>query len=116
MSTYEVPEPILNSPFDEPQEHWNIIEGELPERLPGRRSAVYFYRDPKASPERYLGREAGITIEMKLVNRIRERVNEWRVSGYPGVTRTTLELLEWWRREGREQRLFFAQLEAAETI
>ena len=41
---------------------------------------------------------------------------EWRAAGYPGVTRTTLELLHYWRRDGRQQRLFFAQLEAAETI
>ena len=116
MSSYEVPEPIINGPFDEPKVHWNIIEGELPELKPGRRPAVYFYRDPKAPPERYEGREAGLAIEMKLVNRVRERVAEWRTAGYPGVTRTTLELLEWWRRDGREQRLFFAQLEAAETI
>ena len=116
MSSYEVPEPILNSPFEEPAEHWNIIEGEEPERLPGRRPSVYFYRDPKAPPEKYHGREAGIAIEMKLVNRIRERVKAWRESDYPGVTRTTLELLRWWRRDGREKRLFFAQLEAAETI
>lgn len=116
MSSYEVPEPILNSPFEVPAEHWNIIEGEEPERLPGRRPSVYFYRDPKASPEKYHGREAGIAIEMKLVNRIRERVQAWRSQDYPGVTRTTLELLRWWRREGREKRLFFAQLEAAETI
>lgn len=116
MNAYEVPEPIINSPFEEPQEHWNIIEGELPERRAGRRPAMYFYRDPKAPSERYQGREAGIAIEMKLVNRIRERVKEWCRAGYPGVTRTTLELLEWWRRDGREQRLFFAQLEAVETI
>ena len=116
MSSYEVPEPIINGPFDEPNVHWNIIEGELPELKPGRRPAVYFYRDPKAPLERYEGREAGLAIEMKLVNRVRERVAEWRAASYPGVTRTTLELLEWWRRDGREQRLFFAQLEAAETI
>ncbi|TKB72871.1 MAG: type III restriction endonuclease subunit R [Nitrospira sp.] len=41
---------------------------------------------------------------------------KWRLDGYPGVTRTTHELLQWWRRDGREQRLFFAQLDAAETI
>ena len=34
----------------------------------------------------------------------------------PGVTRTTLELLQWWRREGREKRLFYAQMEAVETV
>ena len=36
--------------------------------------------------------------------------------GYPGVTRTTLDLIKWWMREGREKRLFFAQIEAALTI
>ena len=50
MSGYEVPNPILNSPFHEPAEHWNIVEGEEPQRLPGRRPAMYFYRDPTPSP------------------------------------------------------------------
>ena len=118
MRNYEVPEPILNSPFAEPEAHWQIIEGEEPQRLPGRRPAMYYYRDPKATPEKYNGNGAGIAIELKLVNRIRERVKEWRREGYPGVTRTTFELLQWWRRDGRDERhrLFFAQLEAAETV
>lgn len=116
MSGYEVPEPILNSPFDEPTEHWHIVEGEQPERRPGRRPAMYFYRDPKAKPDTEAGRVVGTAIELKLVNRIRAQVKKWRQEGYPGVTRTTLELLQWWRREGRAQRLFFAQLDAAETI
>ena len=50
------------------------------------------------------------------MNLIRERLDKWRAEGYPGVTRTTLELLQWWNRDGRNQRLFFAQREAAETI
>ncbi len=53
------------------------------------------------------------------MNRIRNRLDEWRklaLKGEGGVTRTTMELLNYWRREGREMRLFFAQLEAAETI
>ena len=37
MSNFEVSEPILNSPYDEPAEHWYIEEGEEPKRLPGRR-------------------------------------------------------------------------------
>ena len=56
---------------------------------------------------------------MKLVNRIRAKLNEWRplaLRGEGGVTRTTMELMRYWRREGRKHRLFFAQLEAAETI
>lgn len=48
MSAYEVPQPILNSPFEKPQEHWHSVEGETPFRKPGRRPAMYFYRDPKA--------------------------------------------------------------------
>lgn len=116
MSGYEVPEPILNSPFDEPTEHWHIAEGEQPERRPDRRPAMYFYRDPKAKPDTEAGRVVGTAIELKLVNRIRAQVKKWRLEGYPGVTRTTLELLHWWRRDGRAQRLFFAQLDAAETI
>ncbi len=116
MSAYEVTEPILNSPFDEPKEHWHIIEGETPERRPGRRPAMYFYRDPKAKPEKEYGNVVGTAIELKLVNRIRDQVKKWREQNYPGVTRTTLELLQWWRRDGREHRLFFAQLEAVETI
>jgi type III restriction enzyme len=116
MSSYEVPEPILNSPFEEPREHWHIVEGETPQKRPGRRPAMYFYRDPKAAQGKYVGSEAGTAIELKLVNRIREQVAAWRGQQYPGVSRTTLELLEWWRREGREKRLFYAQVEAAETI
>lgn len=116
MTNYEVPEPILNSPFDEPILHWHIQEGETPRQLPGRRPAMYFYRDPKAKPDTHGGSNRGIAIELKVVNRIRERVKAWREQGYPGVTRTTLELLQWWSRDGREKRLFFAQREAAETI
>ena len=114
MSSYEVPQPILNSPFDPPAEHWHIVEGEPPERRPGRRKAVYFYRDPKARDAS--GQVTGVAVEMELVDLIRERVDAWRAAGYPGVTRTTLELLQWWTRDGRDPGLFFAQREAAETI
>src|SRR6266581_1219142 len=116
MSSYEVPEPILNSPFEEPLEHWHISEGELPKKMPGRRPAMYFYKAPATSSETEAGEEIGIAIELKLVNRIRQRLKEWRDQGWPSVTRTTLELLQYWYRDGRERRLFFAQLEAAETI
>nr|MBA2633454.1 DEAD/DEAH box helicase family protein [Chloroflexota bacterium] len=39
----------------------------------------------------------------------------WREAGYPGATRTTLDLLRHWTRPDRDRRLFFCQLEAAET-
>jgi type III restriction enzyme len=118
VSEFEVPEPILNSPFEEPREHWRIRAGELPVRATGRRPAAYFYRPPGAVDEESSA-GPGTEIELRLVNRIRERVAAWRDATpepYPGVSRPTLELLRYWRREGRERRLFFAQLEAAETV
>ncbi|MBX6370276.1 MAG: DEAD/DEAH box helicase family protein [Rhodospirillales bacterium] len=115
-SSFEVAEPILCSPFEEPSEHWHLEEGRQPERRPGRRPAGYFYRDPAAPPPEAGGTVRGEWVELSLVNRIRERLAEWRAQGYPGVTRTTLELLRYWRRDGRATRLFFAQLEAAETV
>jgi type III restriction enzyme len=113
MADFEVPQAIICSPFEEPTHHWLITEGAAPEKQPGRRPAMYFYPDQKtedgAAPR-------GTAIELALVNAIRTRLKEWRQSGYPGVTATTLELLQYWRRDGRAFRPFFAQLEAAETI
>ena len=117
MNAHEVPEPILNSPFEEPEAHWWITEHDPPERRAGRRAAMYFYRRPGREPSQDEG--IGTAIELKLVNRIRAKLAEWRplaLRGEGGVTRTTMELLRYWRREGRRHPLFFAQIEAAETI
>jgi len=114
MSDFEVPEPIISSPYEEPAEHWHIVEGEAPVRRGGRRPAVYFYSPPTAPNEGEA--TAGTAIELKLVNLIRARVKAWRDEGWLGATGTTGELLQYWRREGRQHRLFFAQLEAADTI
>ena len=116
MSGFEVPDPILNSPFAEPKEHWRIVEGEAPQKLTGRRPASYFFRPANRREDAEAQAGAGTEIELKLVNRIRERVAAWRAADYPGASRTTLDLLRYWRRDGRNQRLFFAQLEAAEAI
>jgi type III restriction enzyme len=116
MTEFEVPEPILNSPFEEPREYWILEEGRSAEKGQGRRPSAYFYRPPSADGER----TAGTRISLELVNLVRERVKAWRHNPgepWPGVSRTTRELLEYWRRDGRGlRRLFFAQLEAAEAI
>lgn len=116
MSDYEVPEPILNSPYEAPAMYWHIEEGKTPERREGRRPAGYFYRDPHISARDTEHEARGHWVPLELVNHVRDRVKDWHDQGYPGVTRTTLELLKYWQRDGREHRLFFAQLEAAETI
>ena len=118
MNPHEVSEPILNAPFDEPREHWWITEHDPPERRPGRRPAMYFYRRPGGEPS-LEQQGTGTAIELKLVNRIRAKLADWRplaLRGEGGVTRTTMELLRYWRHDGRKHRLFFAQIEAAETI
>ncbi|MEA5536844.1 BPTD_3080 family restriction endonuclease [Crocosphaera sp. XPORK-15E] len=121
--SYEVNEPILNSPFNEPSQYWFIREGYHPELKKGRRPAIV-YPPREGNIEWELGQvlkpsppdEFSPGYEMTLVNRIRKEVKDWREQHYPGVTRTTLELLEYWSREGRQHRLFFAQKEAVETI
>jgi type III restriction enzyme len=101
--------------FIEPAEYWNLREGEPPERLPGRRQAGYYYRDPRAGVQGAAG-SRGVWRDMPLVNTIRGRVKEWQQAGRPGVTRITAELLAWWERAGRVPRLFYAQKEAVKTI
>lgn len=80
MSNFEVPSPILRSPDEEPKEHGWILEGHPTERRPGRRSALYFYREPARDADQ----RGGLASEMKLVNRIRETVKPWRGSGCAG--------------------------------
>ncbi len=109
---HEVPNPIINSPFAEPARHYVIKPGEPARLEDGRRPAMYYYRPPHAAP----GDVVGEAVDLPLVNDLRARVKAWRQAGYPGVTRTTDELLRYWRRPERERKLFFCQLEAAETI
>jgi type III restriction enzyme len=115
MENFEVATPILNTPFDEPAEYWLMEEGKPPVRMQGRRPGGYYYRRPNAPDE---GEHAarGEWRELELVNLIRARMAEWRAAGRPGITRTTRELIEYWTREGRHRRLFFAQREAVEAI
>ncbi len=53
---------------------------------------------------------------LKLVNLIRVRLAQWQTDGRPGATRVTRELIEWWRRDGRQQRLFFASSRRREML
>ena len=108
MKTPEDQPVIINSPYEEPAKHWRVPEHEPAELIAGRRRAVY-----------RAGKDGGEETELELVNRLRPLVQKWRAEamrGEGGVSRITMELLNYWRREGRKQPLFFAQLEAAETI
>jgi len=127
----EVESPIINSPFYEPQFHWKVRKGEQPEKVEGRRPASFYFRVPERAQrgrkpqleEDLFGEaEVGQEEELALVNLLRQHVREWREGSltegreYDGVSPVTRELLNLWRSSDRMQRLFFAQIEAAEII
>lgn len=122
MRNYEVENPIQNAPFDEPARYWYLREDHPPELREGRRPPIVYppseQREPWDVADGTLKPSDDFPggYELALVTLLRERVATWREQGYPGATRTTLDLLRHWRRSDREQRLFFAQIEAAETI
>src|ERR1700744_1334923 len=102
------PSLIVNSPFEAPPFHWQGERGEL--RLEtGRRDASYEVFDTRNNTHR--------VVKLELVNRIRARVNDWRVAQYPGVTSMTRSLLEHWNdQQARQYPFYFCQMEAIETL
>jgi type III restriction enzyme len=120
-----VESPIINSPYDEPAHYWHIEAGRSPKMEPGRRPASYFLRIPdraargrkaKSQEDLFEGEAKGEEYLLDLANLIRQRLAEWRGRDYQGATKVTKELIELWRAPDRAQPLFFAQLEAAETV
>jgi len=105
-----VANPIVNDPFAAPTRYYDFSGG-APQLLDGRRSAGYL-RGNRAQVRSVAEQD---TIPLDLVNAIRARVTDWRERGYPGVTRVTAELLRYWSAPDRQRKLFFAQIEAAET-
>ncbi len=112
--TYFIDQLIINSPYDEPAEHWSYErESRLFTRTTGRRPAGYVVATERSRSFD----DPGVFVELPLVNQIRPRVKAWREAGYPGVTGITKRLLEHWRDldERDYRRFFFCQLEAIET-
>ena len=104
---------IINSPYEKPTKHLKYDRNERKfELVEGRRPAGYTI----ASEHSDKFDDPGFFVELPEVNKIRERVDKWRDDGYPGVTRVTKELLEYWKRPDRDKKLFFCQLEAIETL
>jgi type III restriction enzyme len=120
--SFEVSDPILCSPYVEPARHWFIPEGGVPAVREGRRRSFVFQpRDGELTWDLKGGTlapmtEYGSAYELVLVNRLRDAVARWRAGGHQNATGTTRDLLAWWRRDGRETPLFYAQIEAAETV
>ena len=106
---------IINGPYDEPALHWTYErETRSFTQVEGRRPAGYIV----ATQGSKSFDDPGVFRPLPLVNRIRPRVKAWREAGYPGVTGTTLRLLQHWRDPElwEQRRFFFCQLEAIETL
>jgi type III restriction enzyme len=108
-----VDNPILNSPFEEPTRYWAYEEGQ-PVLVEGRRPAGYYFKSRTRGEQLAMLEEEFVPLE--LVNTIRERVREWRMQGYLGVTPVTRQLLNHWNTPERDRKLFFCQREAVETL
>jgi type III restriction enzyme len=125
--------PILNSPYEEPQRHWELDKDGQPtqEIIEKRRASELITPIPRARRQQgadqaslALG-EAGISTDKQqyahtaIINGVREEVEKWRRIPIPNdwrVTPETTRLLQHWRHHGFSGvRPFFCQLEAVET-
>jgi len=118
--------PILNSPYDEPQLHYDTdSEGSLDYNkvCKGRR---IFKPDAAVIPSRQTGQKEifGWNDDAEeygthIINLCRKEVGKWRVENYPNTTRVSRELLNFWFANPERlvtKKLFFAQQEAVETV
>jgi type III restriction enzyme len=125
--------PIINSPYDYPNRHWELDADGLPTQqiIDRRRGADFITPIPKAkirggkaeqgSLDLYEFRDAGkqeydLT---SIINGVRREVDNWRLmpENQWRVTPETARLLKHWRHHKFAGiRPFFCQVEAAETI
>jgi type III restriction enzyme len=113
---------VINSPYDKPNQYWSQDDnGRVAGVVEGRRPAAYELYDPRNNTRR--------VEELETVNRIRQRVDEWRDAGWPGVTSVSRELLNHWYSRGerdpdskrwnggpRPYPFYYCQLEAIESL
>jgi type III restriction enzyme len=122
-----VASPILNGPYDPPSRYYDmnqhgrtdiIRDGRrpsesfipIPATRKGQQSSAGFVQDAM---------DVELTAERRerntLINDLRREVERWRHRDYERVTPTSRKLLQHWADPTRENRVLFAQREAAET-
>jgi type III restriction enzyme len=114
MAQKSIDQLIICNPYHSPSRHWaydHNIQGF--EKKDGRRRAGYMVGS--ASNTGF-----GEYRELPLAQNIRERVDAWRNAGFPGVTKVTKDLLDYWTLralgDNELRPFFFCQLEAVETL
>ncbi len=121
MSDVRIENPIINSAFAEPARHFRFDEqGITADIVEKRRPSAYFVPIPQAKKGKAQQSFETEWTKDRLkesdeINLIRGKVELWRRQHWPHVTPTTRRLLEYWTDPDRENKLFFAQVEAMET-
>ena len=112
-----ISQPVLNPPHAEPSRHWQLAEDNTATgvAINGRRPSQAMSIVPKERSAQ-MAFQTVPADENELVNRIRVLVGAWREAGYPDATDASKRLMRHWRSEANVPRLFFAQVEAAETL
>ena len=105
---------IICGPYERPSKYWKYDRTKRKfELISGRRPAGFLI----ASQDSKEFDDPGEFRELELVNRIRDRVDAWRENDYPNVTGITKQLLAFWKdSKKRENKFFFCQIEAIETL
>ena len=112
-----VEDPILCSPYTEPDRHWLYDRKTgIPKEEPGRRDAAYWYKSERTGTAQMSLLADEEQDDLPLVNALRDDVKRWRQSRWEGASETTKRLLRHWWHADRYRRLFFCQIEAVETI
>ena len=127
-------DPILNSPYEYPDMHWELVDGQPTEKIIANRRRAEFItpipkpkrrKTSKQQKELDLGTDDGLSTEKQkydpepIINELRKYVDIWRASKNPAewqVTPETARLLQHWRHHSFQGiRPFFCQVEAVET-
>jgi len=127
--------PILNSPYDYPNRHWELDDSGQPTQkiIESRRRAEFITPIPKPRKRKGTAEQSqlpfddgmGLSSEEQqydhtaIINGVRQQVDKWRALPNPNdwhVTPETARLLQHWRHHNFSSiRPFFCQVEAVET-
>lgn len=127
-------QPILNSPYEYPLRHWELVDGQPTQQiLDKRRRAEFITPIPKPKKRRAAADQQGFVFDegkglstkdqqydpTSIINELRRHVDQWRTIPNPNhwqVTPETVRLLQHWRHHKfNGVRPFFCQVEAIET-
>ncbi|MFC2033228.1 BPTD_3080 family restriction endonuclease [Chloroflexota bacterium] len=128
--------PILNSPYEYPERHWELIDGQPTQRIiENRRKAEFITPIPKSKKRKAVAAQQqmvfdegkGLSNQKQqyettsiMINELRRIIDQWRNIPNPNdwhVTPETARLLNHWRHHKfSSTRPFFCQVEAVETV